>query len=108
MAASLDLPVDRARIAEYSGGKAIERGPFLLVFGTSPVGLMAPVTFERGRVQVLESNGRVLLNSDELPGVAVLQLARAEGSFGIWLRPSADPLPDEGFRPELGDVLFLD
>ena len=108
MAASLDLPVDRARITEYSAGKAIQPGPFLLVSATSPVGLMAPVTFERGRVQVLESNGRVLLNSDELPGVAVLQLARAEGSFGIWLRPSADPLPDEGFRPELGDVLFLD
>ena len=108
MTSALNLPVDRAHIAVFTPGRAFNTGPFLLVSQHTPGGMLTPVRFDRGRVEVLDARGNVLLDSGGLPGIAVAQLAQFNNHFGVWLRPSDRPLPDEGFRPELGDALFLD
>lgn len=72
--------------------------------------LNAPVRFDRGNVEILDSKGTPLLNVDALSGIAVAQLVTSNGEHGLWLRAGdSDPYPDvrKLFLNE-DDVAFAD
>ena len=111
LSAGLPLAYDFRRLHVVDPGQAIRpTGPFLAVGDLTLAELEAPVRFDRGRVQIADSEGRLLLDLEALPGIAVAQIVEAAGQRGLWLRTAPDGSPVRPGRLLLNDddVAFLD
>ena len=54
----------------------------------------AGVQFDRGRIQVKNSEGKTLLDIDQLPEVTVSQVVKANNNYGLWvLSKNGAPMP---------------
>jgi hypothetical protein len=102
---------DASRLRFYGLGDPLKIDqPFLLVGRTTDSKISAPVRFDKGGVQVTESDGRVLFDVDRLPGITIAQLARAGSNKGLWLtQGETDEQPaTDAIASADGDLLFLD
>ena len=87
--------VNRKAVFVAKGDKVAPMQPFIALGDVSFEDLNAPVRFDRGSVEVLDSSGASLLNVDALSGIAVAQLVTSNGKHGLWLRAGdSDPYPD--------------
>ena len=84
--------------------------PFIWLGPQPPEGFNAPIIFDRGRIQVQDRFGSVLLDSNELPGIQTVSLVRNGDQRGLWLRTVEEGIP--GFPPgaesATGDLIFGD
>lgn len=100
------------RLAEFSSVALapVADRPFLWLGPEPPEGFTAPIQFDRGRIQVQDRFGAVLLDSGELPGIQTVSLVRSGDQRGLWLRTFGDGVPT--FPPSAenatGDLLFGD
>jgi hypothetical protein len=94
-----------------AGAAPVPEVPFIAVSDEPPVGASPRVTFDRGRVVVVDPSGRTLLDLGGFAGGAVVQVLEANNAPGLWIKPlSADgqaPSPPE-LHLDHGDVAFVD
>jgi hypothetical protein len=85
--------------------------PFIAVSDIPPAGASPRVSFDRGRVVVVDPSGRTLLDLGGFTGGAVIQVLEANSAPGLWIKPlSANgqaPSPPE-LHLDHGDVAFVD
>lgn len=99
----LGISLHKAQVTlNMPGQKLPSDRPFLLVASHPANGLIAPVRFDRGQVQVVDSAGGIVLHVDHLPEITVAQLAQASGQSGIWIRPSEAGLEGTAFESGSG------
>ncbi|CAP57473.1 cellulose biosynthesis cyclic di-GMP-binding regulatory protein BcsB [Gluconacetobacter diazotrophicus] len=75
-----------------------------------PAGFSSPVRFDRGRIRVAESNGRVILDAPPLPGIELAAIVRRGNQRGLWLKSGGDDAPFRplGFSAVAADLAFMD
>lgn len=107
---SLQISPDPARIRVFADGAALAPETRFLLIGPAELSAKTiPVRFDRGRVQIADSDGQLLLDVDKLPGIAIAQIVRAK-QYGAWFRPG-DPEALHPFTPldlNDGDIAFAD
>ena len=95
-----------------SGGNApAPSGPFVAVSGTAPAGAAPRVRFDRGRVDVTDRSGRILLDLGGFVGGAVAQIVTAGDYPGLWIKTLANDgagLAPAELHLDHGDVAFID
>jgi hypothetical protein len=84
--------------------------PFVWLGATLPAGFAAPIAFDRGRIQVKDSQGTSLLDADSLPQITVTSLLRNGAQRGLWLRKLGDgvPVAPPEMKGSPGDLMFGD
>ncbi len=92
-----DYPLLAERIRFFTPGQTISTpDPFILLGEGDLEVREAGVSFQRGRIQVLNRQGRMLLDVDRLPHLTISQLVQAGQSHGLWILPrDAEPSPME-------------
>jgi hypothetical protein len=92
------------------GTPAQPAGPFVAATLDPPEGAEPVLRFDRGRIQLSNSAGRPLLDLAGLERVMAVQLLRANGHPGLWLRALGAPPLLSATAPVLdrGDVALLD
>ncbi|WP_287963119.1 hypothetical protein, partial [Alcanivorax sp.] len=106
-----DYPLQPGHIHFYSPGRSLNpKGPFVVIGRPQLQGIQAGVRFDRGRMRVVDDHDRVLLSSDTVKRVTVLQVAKANGQKGLWVRPGVDGLkaPDRPLVLDEDTVAFAD
>lgn len=107
---ALQISADPARVRVFADGTMIApEARFLLIGPAELTAKTIPVRFDRGRVQIADSEGRLLVDVDKLPGIAIAQIVRAR-QYGAWFRPG-DPAALHPFTPldlNDGDIAFAD
>lgn len=84
--------------------------PFVWLGQEAPGGFDAALAFDRGRIQVKNSEGAVLLDTARLPGITTAGLLRDGSRRGLWLRALGSDVPrvPPGMKGSTGDVMFGD
>lgn len=100
------------RAAEFSSVTMppVADRPFIWLGPQPPEGFSAPIMFDRGRIQVRDRYGSVLLDSEELPGIHTVSLVRKGDQRGLWLRTFEEGVADfpPGAESATGDLVFGD
>jgi len=84
--------------------------PFLWMLPQAPAGFDSPLAADKGRLQVKDGKGHVLLDSDALPGIAGASLLRDGNRRGLWLRSLDGGVPQTplALGGSVGDLAFID
>lgn len=94
-----------------TGSAPVPDAAFVAVSDMPPADTAPHVRFDRGRVAVMDREGRTLLDLGGFVGGAVAQIVSAGDTAGLWLHPMAAdgnlPAPTQ-FRLDHGDVAFID
>lgn len=100
------------RLAEFGSTSMapVESRPFFWFGDSPPEGFDAALALDRGRVQVTDGSGGVLLDSGELPGMTVVSLLRDGDRRGLWLRSLDGGIASvpPGVEGNAGDLVFGD
>jgi cellulose synthase operon protein B len=100
------------RLAEFGSTSMapVESRPFFWFGDSPPEGFDAALALDRGRVQVTDGSGGVLLDSGELPGMTVVSLLRNGDRRGLWLRSLDGGVANvpPGVEGNAGDLVFGD
>ncbi|WP_218573643.1 cellulose biosynthesis cyclic di-GMP-binding regulatory protein BcsB [Pseudomonas sp. OIL-1] len=100
------------RMAEFVSTSMAPGGsrPFIWLGSQPPEGFDASIAVDQGRVRIRDNEGRILLDSGELPGTSFASLLRSGSQRGIWLRALDDGLPKvpPGLEQSTGDLVFGD
>jgi hypothetical protein len=105
----LSLTLDPMRMKVYKDNEPIKpREPFIALGGTQLDGKV-PIHLDRGRVEIADSRGNILVDVDKLPNVVIAQVAKS-GDYGLWVTSTDTSIPRSvrqlGFGA--GDVAFID
>jgi hypothetical protein len=108
----LSPPAAPIRVGFVAAGQApAPQAAFLAIGNLPPAGADPRVRFDRGRVAVIDREGRSLFDMGGLANGAVAQLVTASAAPGLWVKPLAAegmlPEPAE-LRLERGDVAMVD
>lgn len=105
------FPFDRGRLHFLAAGaKPAPKGPFILLGRAQQAPDKVAVHLDRGRMRVVDGQGRNLLEVDRLPAITVAQLVQQGGQHGLWLAPALEgelPPPAE-LHLNQDDVAFAD
>jgi hypothetical protein len=108
------LSMETAPIAVryFEAGSAPAPGAnFIAVSDVAPAGATQRVHFDRGRVSVVDREGRARLDIGGFTTGAVAQIVNAAAFSGMWIKPLTDdgslPIP-AGVNLNQGDIAFLD
>ncbi len=106
---SLELDPRMAEFVSTSMAPGGDR-PFIWLGSQPPEGFDASIAVDQGRVRVRDNEGKILLDSGELPGTSFASLLRSGSQRGIWLRALDDGLPrvPPGLEQSTGDLVFGD
>jgi cellulose synthase operon protein B len=87
-----------------------ENRPFIWFGAQPPPGFASPVAIDRGRVQVRQHSGEVLLDSGAMPDTSMISLLRNGSQRGLWLRTLGEGIPASppGLERSTGDLVFGD
>lgn len=106
---SLDLDPRMAELRTTSMQPPDNRS-FIWFGEQPPQGFEAPVAISRGRIQVQQRSGEVLLDSGEMPEASMVSLLRNGSQRGLWLRTLGGgvPVAPPGLERSTGDLIFGD
>ena len=84
--------------------------PFIWLRDNPPAGFSAPISFNHGRLRIVQNNGVVLLDAPPLPDIELAAILRNGPNRGLWIKPTADtpPIRPLGFDTVAGDLVFMD
>lgn len=86
---------DRKAVFVRQGNTLTPARPFIALGDVAFSELDAPVSFDRGVIEIRDRKGESLLKVNELSGIAIAQLVTSHGQHGLWLRSGdSDPYPD--------------
>jgi len=106
---SLDLDPRTAVVQTTDQAPQADR-PFVWLGTALPAGFSAPIAFDRGRIQVKDSQGNNLLDTDTLPDITATSLLRNGNARGLWLRKLGEgvPVAPPEMKGSPGDLMFGD
>lgn len=84
--------------------------PFIWLRENPPAGFTAPISFEQGRLRIVQSNGAVLLDAPPLPDIELAAVLHNGPNRGLWIKPTAQtpPVRPIGFDTVAGDLVLMD
>jgi hypothetical protein len=92
MLIDMDLPLMAERMKFYKPEEMVSPvAPFVLLGKTDTTFDKQSVMFGKGRIDILDQHGNVLLAVDALPKISIAQIVRSGDVYGLWLMP-----PDKG------------
>lgn len=102
----------RATIVPRANVGAIEPGlPFFVISDNSPSDEQPSITFDAGRVEILDNDGETMFAGDELDRLGVAQVVNRGDQQGLWLRPGRGPAPEPSAQAPLifnrGDLSLI-
>ncbi|NOY66636.1 MAG: cellulose biosynthesis cyclic di-GMP-binding regulatory protein BcsB [Gammaproteobacteria bacterium] len=96
----MDLPLRSDRLRFYQPKDKIEPGkPFILLGRAQTAFDKQSVYLDKGRIDVINQQGNVLLAVDALPKVSIAQIVRSNDAYGLWLIP-----PESGKLARISDM----
>ncbi|MET0290332.1 MAG: cellulose biosynthesis cyclic di-GMP-binding regulatory protein BcsB [Pseudoxanthomonas sp.] len=106
---SLDLD-PRTAVVQTTDQAPEANRPFVWLGAAPPAGFSAPIAFDRGRIQVKDSQGSNLLDTDALPDITTTSLLRNGTQRGLWLRKLGEgvPVAAPDMKGSPGDLMFGD
>ncbi len=111
MMADMDLPLQTDRLRFYKAEEKIEpEKPFVLLGPAQTAFDRQGVYFDKGRMDVVNQRGDVLLAVDSLPEISIAQIVARDGVYGLWLMPpeSGQLSSIDGLHLSKDDVAFAD
>lgn len=85
---------DRATILPRASVDALEtNNPFLVISDQNPGDRDPLITFDQGRIEIRDSEDRVVYSGEELSRLGVVQIVSRGETRGLWLRPGVGPAP---------------
>jgi len=111
MITDLPLVMDYARVHFVKEADALNPdGPFVAFGNFNLDNLDAPVTMNKGPVEIRDKDGKTFFSVNVLPKITIAQIANASSSYGLLVLPSG--LVKHEFYKKLrlieGDVAFID
>jgi len=111
MLSDMDLPLMVERLHFYKAeDKLSPHAPFILL-GKADVSFdHQAVRYGKGRIDILNQQGNVLLAIDALPKISIAQIVRKGNAHGLWLLPPQGGLlvPVKDMHLSNDDVAFAD
>jgi hypothetical protein len=107
----MDLPTQVGMVHFYTPDEAITpKAPFIMFDKANIVFSKQGVRFDKGRIDVMNHNGEVLLAVDTLPRVSIAQVVRAGNIHGLWVLPPdpAQLTPIKDMHLSKDDIAFAD
>ncbi|MEA1652378.1 hypothetical protein UAJ10_25635 [Nitrospirillum sp. BR 11164] len=114
LVASMVPSVDRLTLAVAGGDKAFAPDrPFIALPGVTVDGASLPVRLDKGRVQLQDRKGNILLDVTGLPAMTITQLAQAKGQSGLVVTQlggavASPKLSTQKLLLDRGNVAFTD
>ncbi|MDX8394520.1 MAG: cellulose biosynthesis cyclic di-GMP-binding regulatory protein BcsB [Mariprofundales bacterium] len=114
LSADYPLAVDFTRVKfEAYGAELTPKNPFIAIGNFDIKGMEHPVSFNQGRIQIVDGSKRILFDVDHLEKISVAQILESATQYGLWIKPAeASGLPDIDTHQldvdEILEVLHLD
>ncbi|SEN53972.1 cellulose synthase subunit [Palleronia pelagia] len=104
---------DRATIITRSSVSELQPDlPFLVISKENPADHEPAITFDKGRIEIVDQEGGVMFAGENLESLAFAQIVSRDGQRGLWLRPGSGSAPEPSeaspFILDRGDLALMD
>lgn len=79
----------------------------IIVSRVPPSGLQAPLRLDTGPVDIKDREGHVLFDQARLEALTIVQLVRRGNRPVLWIRPGTEPVAQEPFELDYGNIALF-